>query len=148
MRSDNEYIPSAYDWVREQVDKYETSDGEEGTTLRDTGLPVIIVTMRGRKSQKIRKAPVMRVEYNNQYAIVASKGGSETHPEWYYNLLAYPDEVQIQDGAAKFPVSIRELVDDERILWWERAVTAYPPYKEYQAKTTRLIPVILAIPRK
>ncbi|MCL5048340.1 MAG: nitroreductase family deazaflavin-dependent oxidoreductase [Firmicutes bacterium] len=146
MIDGSEYLPSTYDWVREQVDNYEGSNGREGTTLRDTGLPVIIITMRGRKSRKIRKSPVMRVEYAHQYALVASKGGSDHHPDWYYNLLSDPTEVYIQDGANKFPVTIRELSGDERTIWWNRAVTAYSPYADYQSKTTRLIPVILATP--
>ncbi|MDE3085966.1 MAG: nitroreductase family deazaflavin-dependent oxidoreductase [Acidobacteriota bacterium] len=141
---DGEYVPSAWDWVREQVETYERSGGRQGTTLLDTGLPVVVVTMRGAKTGKIRKAPVMRVEHGGEYAVVASKGGDPAHPAWYANLLAHPDEVWLQDGPDRFAVHVRELDGDERRLWWERAVAAYPPYAEYQAATARRIPVLLA----
>jgi len=146
MAVDDEYIPSPQTWVREQVEKYESSGGTEALTLRDTGLPVVLMTMRGRKSGKIRKVPVMRVEHDGLYAIVASKGGSDTHPEWYYNLKNNPSEVEIQDATRKFKVTLKEISGEERSIWWERAVAAYPPYAEYQAKTKRLIPVFLATP--
>jgi F420H(2)-dependent quinone reductase len=141
---DDEYLPSAWDWVRDQVETYESSGGTKGTTLFDTGLPVVVLTMRGRQTGKIRKAPVMRVEEGGQYAIVASKGGDPKHPGWYYNLLADPDEVELQDGPERFAVSVREVEGDEREAWWERAVAAYPPYDEYQAATKRRIPVLVA----
>ena len=141
---DREYVPSTWDWVREQVETYERSGGLEGTTFLDTGLPVVVVTMRGAKTGKIRKAPVMRVEHGGEYAVVASKGGDPAHPAWYANLLAHPDEVWLQDGPDRFAVHVRELDGDERRLWWERAVAAYPPYAEYQAATARRIPVLLA----
>jgi F420H(2)-dependent quinone reductase len=144
MSLDGEYEPSPAQWVRDQVAEYEASGGERANTLRDTGLPVVIVTARGNKSGKIRKFPLMRVEHNGQYALVASKGGAPAHPVWYYNLVADPNSVMIQDGPAPFTVLVRELSGDERTKWWERAVAAYPPYAEYQEKTDRTIPVFLA----
>src|ERR1700710_291478 len=98
MPIDGEYEPSSWDWVRDQVAEYEASGGERANTLLDTGLPVIVVTTRGNKSGKVRKTPVMRVEHDGEYALVASKGGAPEHPEWFYNLEAHPDEVLIQDG--------------------------------------------------
>jgi deazaflavin-dependent oxidoreductase (nitroreductase family) len=109
-----------------------------------TGLPVIIVTTRGNKSGKLRKTPLMRVEHDGAYALVASVGGAPKHPVWYHNLVADPDAVTIQDGPRPFEVTTRELSGEERATWWERAVAAYPPYAEYQAKTQRTIPVFLA----
>ena len=144
MILDGEYAPSQWDWVRNQVDLYERSGGTEGLTLFDTGLPVVIVTMRGNRTGKIRKAPVMRVEHEGQYAIVASKGGDPKHPGWYYNLKARPDEVRIQDGPEVMDVTVREVDGEEREQWWERAVEAYPPYAEYQVATERRIPVFVA----
>jgi deazaflavin-dependent oxidoreductase (nitroreductase family) len=144
MTLDGEYEPSPAQWVRDQVAEYEASAGERANTLRDTGLPVVIVTARGNKSGKIRKFPLMRVEHNGQYALVASKGGAPTHPVWYYNLASDPDLVMIQDGPTPFSFAVRELDGDERTKWWERAVAAYPPYAEYQTKTDRTIPVFLA----
>jgi deazaflavin-dependent oxidoreductase (nitroreductase family) len=107
-------------------------------------LPIIIVTTRGAKSGSIRKTPVMRVEHEGEYAIVASLGGAPKHPVWYFNLKAHPDQVKIQDGPAPFDVEVRELAGDERKLWWERAVAAYPDYAAYQARTERVIPVFHA----
>jgi deazaflavin-dependent oxidoreductase (nitroreductase family) len=147
MSLDAEYEPSPAQWVRDQVAEYEASGGQRANTLRDTGLPVVIVTTRGNKSGKIRKTPLMRVEHNGQYALVASKGGAPSHPVWYYNLVADPDSVLIQDGPAPLTVSVRELDGDERTKWWERAVAAYPPYAEYQERTDRTIPVFLATRR-
>jgi len=144
MTLDGEYEPSPAQWVRDQVAEYETSGGQRANTLRDTGLPVVIVTTRGNKTGKIRKFPLMRVEHNGQYALIASKGGAPAHPVWYYNLVADPDSVMIQDGPAPFSVTVRQLDGDERTKWWERAVAAYPPYAEYQQKTDRTIPVFLA----
>src|SRR5436305_8823889 len=129
-----EYVPSARQWVRDQVEAYEQSAGEQANTLRDTGLPIIVVTMRGNKTGHIRKLALMRVEHAGEYALVASKGGAPTHPVWYYNLLARPDEVTIQDGAEPWPARVRLVTGDERREWWERAVAAYPPYAEYQQK--------------
>jgi len=139
-----EYQPSPSDWVREQVDQYERSNGREANTLRDTGLPVIIVTTRGRKTGKLHKNPVMRVEYEGEYAIIASKGGAPSHPEWYYNLVDDPQAVVIQDGPEPFDVVVREVTGNERDIWWQRAVDAFPPYAEYKEKTDRVIPVLIA----
>jgi deazaflavin-dependent oxidoreductase (nitroreductase family) len=139
-----EYVPSPSKWVKDQVEAYERSAGREANTLRDTGLPVVIVTMRGHRSGKVRKAAVMRVEHGGEYALVASKGGAPDHPKWYHNLKAHPGEVMIQDGPEPFAVRVREVAGDERARWWERAVAAYPPYAEYQKKTGRQIPVFIA----
>ena len=144
MPIQGEYAPSARQWVRDQVDQYERSQGQQANTLRDTGLPVIVVTMRGNKSGKVRKIALMRVEHGGEYALVASKGGAPKHPVWYYNLKANPGEVAVQDGAEPFDVSVRELSGEERAEWWERAVAAYPPYAEYQTRTQRQIPVFVA----
>jgi deazaflavin-dependent oxidoreductase (nitroreductase family) len=124
------------------VEAYEGSGGTTGTTLRDTGLPVVIVTNRGAKSGKIRKTPLMRVEHEGSYAAVASRGGAPEHPLWYHNLRVHPD-VEVQDGPQKWEMTARELIGEERDAWWERAVAAYPPYAEYQTKTSRLIPVFV-----
>ena len=144
MTVQGDYVPSPAQWVREQVEAYERSGGQEANTLRDTGLPVIIVTMRGNRSGKVRKIALMRVEHDGEYALVASKGGAPAHPVWYYNLKANPDEVTIQDGAEPFEAHVREVSGDERATWWERAVAAYPPYAEYQTRTDRQIPVFIA----
>jgi F420H(2)-dependent quinone reductase len=144
MTLDGEYEPSPAQWVRDQVAEYEASGGQRANTLADTGLPVVIVTTRGNQSGKIRKTPLMRVEHDGDYALVASKGGAPAHPVWFYNLVADPDSVLIQDGPEPFPVAVRQLDGDERAQWWKRAVTAYPPYAEYQEKTQRTIPVFLA----
>jgi len=148
MTLQGEYVPSAAQWVRDQVEAYERSGGREANTLRDTGLPVIIVTMRGNKSGSLRKVALMRVEHGGEYALVASKGGSPQHPVWYHNLEAHPDEVMIQDGPEPFAVTVREISGEERATWWDRAVAAYPPYAEYQQKTDRQIPVFVATPKK
>ena len=147
MSLEGRYEPSPSEWVRDQVELYEGSGGTEGTTLRDTGLPVVIVTTRGNKSGTIRKTPLMRVEHDGEYALVASKGGSPNHPVWYYNLIADPASVTIQDGPELIDVSVREVQGDERATWWERAVAAYPPYAEYQLNTERQIPVFVATKR-
>jgi deazaflavin-dependent oxidoreductase (nitroreductase family) len=140
-----EYAPSPIAWVREQVEAYERSGGREANTLRDTGLPIIVVTTRGRRSGKIRKFAVMRVtDGAGQYALVASKGGAPTHPEWYWNIMADPRALTIQDGPEVFDAEARQVEGEERALWWERAVAAYPPYEEYQAKAGRSIPVLVA----
>ena len=144
MTLQGEYVPSPAQWVREQVETYERTGGQQANTLLDTGLPVIIVTMRGNKSGKVRKIALMRVAHNGEYALVASKGGAPEHPVWYYNLKAKPDEVTIQDGPEPFAVEVREVTGEERAAWWERAVAAYPPYAEYQTKTDREIPVFVA----
>jgi deazaflavin-dependent oxidoreductase (nitroreductase family) len=147
MTLTGEYQPSPSEWVRNQVAAYERSGGQEANTLLDTGLPVIIVTTRGNRSGAIRKTPLMRVEHDGQYVLVASQGGSPTHPVWYYNLKADPNSVAIQDGPEPFDVEVRELSGPERDTWWERAVAAYPPYAEYQTRTDRQIPVFLATRR-
>jgi deazaflavin-dependent oxidoreductase (nitroreductase family) len=144
MSLPGEYAPSSRQWVRDQVEAYERSGGQAANTLRDTGLPVVIVTMRGNKSGKVRKVALMRVEHDGEYALVASMGGAPTHPVWYYNLVANPDEVTIQDGPAPFNAQVRQVTGDERAAWWKRAVTAYPLYAEYQQKTQREIPVFVA----
>lgn len=144
MTLDGEYEPSPAQWVRDQVEEYEASGGQRANTLRDSGLPVVIVTTRGNKSGKIRKTPLMRVEHDGKYLLVASKGGAPSNPVWYYNLVADPDAVVIQDGPEPFPVTVRQLDGDDRAQWWERAVAAFPPYAEYQEKTDRTIPVFLA----
>ncbi len=148
MPLEGEYEPSPAEWVRDQVAEYEASGGTRANTLRDTGLRVIIVTTRGKKSGKVRKMALMRVEHAGQYALVASKGGAPDHPDWYHNLRAHPDEVMIQDGPEPFDATVRELEGEERRVWWERAVAAYPPYAEYQEKTDRQIPVLLASPKR
>lgn len=144
MTVQGDYVPSPAQWVREQVEAYERSGGQQANTLRDTGLPVIIVTMRGNKSGKVRKIALMRVAYDGEYALVASKGGAPEHPVWYYNLKAKPDEVTIQDGPEPFEARVRQVTGGERAAWWERAVAAFPPYAEYQKKTDREIPVFVA----
>jgi deazaflavin-dependent oxidoreductase (nitroreductase family) len=144
MTVEGEYAPSSFDWVRNQVEAYERSGGKEANTLGDRGFPVVIVTMRGNKSGKIRKIALMRVEHDGEYALVASLGGAPKHPVWYYNLEAHPDEVLIQDGPEPFEVHVREVSGDERAAWWDRAVAAYPDYADYQEKTERQIPVFVA----
>jgi F420H(2)-dependent quinone reductase len=141
---EGKYEPSPAEWVRDQVAEYEESRGARANTLRDTGLPIVIFTTRGHRSGKVRKTPVMRVEHDGEYALVASKGGAPEHPDWYYNLLANPDEVMLQDGPEPFDVVVRQVRGDERARWWERAVDAFAPYAEYQRKTTREIPVFVA----
>ena len=141
-----EYIPSPRDWVAEQVALYEGSGGTEGLTLRDTGLPVIIVTNRGRKTGAIRKTPLMRAVDGNSYILVASMGGAPKHPVWYYNLKAEPN-VEIRDKTDIYQMRAREVVDSvERQRLWTIAVEAYPPYQEYQERTDRVIPVFIAEP--
>ena len=145
MVSEGEYEPSTQAWVRDQVELYEGSGGTRGTTLRDTGLPVVIITNRGVRSGKLRKTPVMRVEHEGRYAAVASQGGAPTHPGWYYNFRAHP-LVELQDGPGKQEMVAREVTGGERDEWWQRAVAAYPPYADYQRKTTRQIPVFVLEP--
>ena len=140
------YVPSAMAWVRDQVEIYEESGGTEANTLLDTGIPVIIVTMRGAQSGDVRKIALMRVEHDGAYALVASFGGAPKHPVWYWNLKAHPEEVLIQDGPEPFRVSVREIEGDERAEWWDRAVAVYPDYAEYQQNTDRVIPVLIGTP--
>ena len=141
-----EYIPSTRDWVREQVDLYESSGGTEGTTLRDTGLPVIIVTNRGNKTGAIRKTPLMRVKVGDAYVLVGSQGGAPRNPVWVYNLRADAN-VEVRDGADVHAMRVREVSDaDERARLWAASVEAFPPYEEYQGRTSRTIPVFVAEP--
>ena len=147
MPISGEYEPSPSEWVATQVATYEASGGTEANTLLDTGMPVIIITMRGAKSGKVRKTALMRVEHEGEYALVASKGGAPDNPEWFTNLLAHP-EIMIQDGPAPLDFVTHEIAGDERSLWWDRAVAAYPPYADYQEATERVIPVLIAKPIK
>jgi deazaflavin-dependent oxidoreductase (nitroreductase family) len=142
MAIDGEYVPSTRAWVRDQVTEYEGSGGTAGTTLGDTGLPVVIVTNVGAKTGAVRKTPLMRVEHEGAYAAVGSVGGGPKNPVWVYNLRANP-QVVVQDGPDKFELTARELTGAEREAWWERSVAAFPPYAEYQTKTERLIPVFV-----
>ena len=143
-----EYIPSPRQWVRDQVELYEKSGGKEGTTLRDTGLPVIIVTHTGNKTGAIRKTPLMRVADGARYVLVGSVGGAPNNPVWVYNLRANPS-VEIRDRTEVQKMRVREVVDDaERARLWTLAVAAFPPYEEYQAKTTRRIPLFVAEPSR
>ena len=138
-----EYEPSAAQWARDQVDLYESSGGTQGTDLN--GLPVIILTSLGAKTGKVRKTPLMRVENDGEYAVVASLGGAPKHPVWYYNLIANP-HVELQDGPVRRDYRAREVQGAERDTWWDRAVTAYPGYAEYQKNTDRTIPVFVLTP--
>ena len=144
MPLEGEYEPSPDAWVRDQVERYEATQGREAGTLGDTGMPVVIFTTRGNKSGKLRKTPLMRVEHDGAYLMVASKGGAPSHPVWYHNLRADPSALEVQDGADRFDATARELEGEEREEWWQRAVAAYPPYAEYQRNTHRRIPVLLA----
>jgi deazaflavin-dependent oxidoreductase (nitroreductase family) len=139
-----DYEPSALSFARDQVDLYERSGGTDGRT-NPGGEPVIILTSVGAKTGKLRKTPLMRVEHDGQYAVVASLGGAPTHPVWYYNLAANP-RVELQDGPAKQEYQAREVHGAEYEAWWERAVAAWPDYAEYQTKTTRTIPVFVLTP--
>jgi F420H(2)-dependent quinone reductase len=141
-----EYIPSPRDWVREQVALYESSGGAQGTTLRDTGLPVIIVTHSGNKTGAIRKTPLMRVKDGDRYVLVASLGGAPKNPVWVHNLRANP-HVELRDETVVRPMRVREVTDrSERARLWAVAVAAFPPYAEYQTRTTRQIPLFVAEP--
>ncbi|MFM9226161.1 MAG: nitroreductase family deazaflavin-dependent oxidoreductase, partial [Actinomycetota bacterium] len=139
-RIEGEYIPSTSQWVRDQIDLYERTDGREGATLLDTGIPVIIVTMRGARTGAVRKIALMRVEHDGSYALVASKGGAPDNPNWYANLLANPTEVTVQDGPEPRAVRVREIDGAEYDQWWQRSVAVFPRYEEYRAKTDRRIP--------
>lgn len=143
MPLSGEYEPSPSSWAADQVALYESSGGTEGTTLFD--LPVIILTTTGAKSNKLRKTPLMRVEHDGRYAVVASMGGAPKHPVWYFNLLADP-HVELQDGPVKADYVAREVTGEEKATWWGYAVAAYPPYDEYQEKTEREIPVFVLDP--
>ncbi|MFE3142167.1 nitroreductase family deazaflavin-dependent oxidoreductase [Streptomyces scopuliridis] len=143
MPLEGEYEPSSLPMAREQVEVYENSGGTEGTTLH--GMPVIVLTTRGAKSGKIRKSPLMRVEHEGVYAAVASLGGAPKHPVWYHNITADP-RVELQDGPVRQDMIAREVTGEEKTVWWNRAVEAFPPYAEYQTKTDREIPVFLLEP--
>jgi F420H(2)-dependent quinone reductase len=145
MPVNGEYEPSTAQWVRDQVEEYEGSGGTRGTTLRETGLPVVVITNLGAKSGKVRKTPLMRVEHGGVYAAVGSKGGAPEDPLWVNNFRVNP-RVELQDGARKQDMVAREVSGEERATWWERAVAAFPPYADYQAKTDRLIPVFVLEP--
>jgi F420H(2)-dependent quinone reductase len=146
MTIEGEYAPSTRDWVRDQVEAYERSGGREANTLRETGIPIVVVTMKGRSTGLVRKIGLMRVEHDGQYAFVASVGGAPKNPDWYLNLLADPDNVMIQDGPEPFAVKVREVTGDDRAVWWDRSVEVFPTYAEYAAKTERTIPVLVASP--
>jgi len=143
MPLNGDYEPSPEKFVRDQVETYERTDGAEANTLR--GRPVIILTTRGARSGKVRKTPLMRVEHDGRYAVVASKGGAPSHPVWFHNVVADP-HVQLQDGARKWDMTAREATGEERAQWWERAVAAWPDYAEYQKKTDREIPLFVLEP--
>jgi deazaflavin-dependent oxidoreductase (nitroreductase family) len=143
MTLTGEYQPSPEKWVRDQVEAYESSGGTEGTTMR--GVPVVVVTSVGAKSGKLRKNPVMRVEHDGVYAIVASKGGADEHPTWYHNLVANPT-IELQDGPEARTYTVRVVEGEERVQWWDRAVEVWPAYASYQEKTDRQIPVFVAEP--
>jgi F420H(2)-dependent quinone reductase len=143
MSLKGEYVPSPAQWVREQVEAYEGSGGSSGNTMR--GLPVVILTTLGAKSGKVRKVPLMRVEHDGEYAVVASLGGAPTNPVWYYNVVAHP-QVELRDGAAVQTMTAREVTGQEKAIWWERCVDAFPDYADYQTKTERQIPVFVLTP--
>ena len=145
--TDDDLRTKPFQWVRDTGRGLRALGWHRGNTLRDTGMPVVIVTTRGNKTGAVRKMPLMRVEHGGEWALIASKGGAPTHPEWYRNLLAAPEDVAIQDGPSPVAVTVREVHGAERDEWWARAVAAYPPYAEYQEKTTRVIPVLVATPR-
>jgi F420H(2)-dependent quinone reductase len=142
MSVTGEYEPSPAQWVRDQVEEYEGSGGTLGTTLRDTGLPIVVVTNVGARTGKVRKTPVMRVEHQGKYVAVGSKGGAPQDPLWVHNLRANP-RIELQDGPVRQDMVAREISGAERAQWWERAVAAYPPYAEYQQRTSRLIPLFV-----
>ena len=143
MSISHDYVPSPSKWVRDQVQEYEGSGGTSGTTMRD--MPVIIVTMRGATSGKVRKVPLMRVEHDGEYAAVASQGGAAKNPVWYANLVADP-HVEVRDGTVVRAMTAREVTGEEKAIWWERCVAAFPDYADYQAKTERSIPVFVLTP--
>lgn len=144
MATDSEYAPSPHDYVRDTVELYESSNGTEGNTMQ--GKPTIILTTTGAKTGKIRKTPLMRVEHDGSYAVVASKGGAPEHPVWYHNIVAHP-EVELQDGATKKRYTAHEATGEEKTAWWARATEAWPDYDVYQAKTDRQIPLFVLTPR-
>ena len=143
MPLDGEYEPSPSKPSREQVELYEDSGGTQGTTLR--GMPVVILTTKGARSGRLRKTPLMRVEHDGSYAVVASLGGAPKNPVWYYNVVSDP-RVELQDGPVKQDMTARELTGEEKAEWWERSVAAYPDYANYQKRTDREIPVFVLEP--
>lgn len=143
MPLSGEYAPSTSDHAREQAERYEASAGREAGTLR--GVPIIVLTSVGARTGKLRKTPLMRVEHEGRYAVVASRGGAPEHPVWYHNLVAHP-HVELQDGAVKRDYLARELDGAERDEWWARAVAVWPDYAQYQTRTTRRIPVFVLEP--
>ncbi|KUN03573.1 nitroreductase [Streptomyces yokosukanensis] len=145
MPLEGEYGPSTTQWVREQVEEYESSGGTKGTTLWDTGWPVVVMSTRGAKTGKIRKVPVMRVEHEGRYAVVGSLGGSPRHPLWYFNVKADP-HVELQDGSVQQDMTAHEATGEERAEWWRRAVAVFPRYAEMQKKTSRQFPVFVLEP--
>jgi F420H(2)-dependent quinone reductase len=138
------YVPSSLEWVRDQIATYERSGGTEANTLRETGIPIIVVSMIGAATGDVRKIALMRVEHEGEYALVASIGGAPKNPAWYANLKKNPDRVEIQDGPEPFAVTVREVTGVERTLWWDRAAAVFPTYTEYMEKTDRVIPVLVA----
>lgn len=144
---EGDYEPSPWDWVSSQVEKYEASGGREANVMGEGQWPIIVITTIGNKTGKVRKTPLMRVEHDGEYALVASLGGAPKNPVWYYNVKADPNSVLLQDGPEPFAVTVREITDAEKQEWWTRAVAAYPPYAEYQEKTERQIPVFVATRR-
>ncbi len=146
MPLDGEYEPSPERWVREQVETYERTGGREANTLPGRPEPVVVFSTRGATSGKVRKNPLMKVEHDGVYAMVASKGGAPEHPAWYGNLLAHPDQVTVQDGDRVFDGVAREISGEEKAIWWQRAVAAFPDYADYQRRTDREIPVVLVEP--
>jgi deazaflavin-dependent oxidoreductase (nitroreductase family) len=143
MALTGEYEPSTQQWVREQVEEFEASNGQRANVLARTGDPIVVITSQGARSGKLRKNPVMRVEHGGSYLAVASKGGAPEDPEWAHNFRAHP-EVELQDGADRATYDVRELPDGpERDAWWDRAVETWPTYGDYQRKTDRLIPLFL-----
>jgi F420H(2)-dependent quinone reductase len=143
MPLEGEYAPSTSDWARDQAHKIAESGGTEGTDLN--GMPVILLTTVGAKTGKLRKTPLMRVEHDGEYAVVASLGGAPKHPVWYYNVAKNP-RVELQDGSVTRDYDAREVFGDEKGIWWERAVAAFPDYADYQTKTDRQIPVFVLTP--
>jgi deazaflavin-dependent oxidoreductase (nitroreductase family) len=148
MPLEGKYEPSPQQWVRDQVQRYESSGGREGNTLRDTGIPVVVFSTRGAKSGNVRKQPLMRVEHDGAYLMVGSQGGAPTDPAWVANVRTAPDQVTVQDGPEPWDGVARELSGDERDVWWDRAVAAFPNYADYQKKTDRQIPVFLVERRR
>ncbi|GIF51639.1 deazaflavin-dependent oxidoreductase (nitroreductase family) [Asanoa ferruginea] len=139
-----EYAPSPSDWSRKQAELFESTAGAEGNTLR--GRPIILLTSIGARTGKVRKTPLMRVEHDGEYAVVASQGGAPTHPVWYHNLVAHP-HVELQDGAVRKDYIAREATGDERATWWKRATATWPDYDDYQTKTDRVIPLFVLTPK-